>query len=70
MAIVRCFEEWRPELEGAQYRYCLIIRSYDHENVEPHTGTLVRVLVQVLNFKIVSRPGSAGRNLGGQNRTR
>ena len=63
MAIIRCFEEWRPELEGAESPIKVIT---DHKNLEYFTTTKALSQRQVrwseflsqFNFRIVYRPGS------------
>ena len=65
MAIVRCFEEWRPELEGALHPIQVLS---DHRNLEYFMSTKLLNRRQTrwaeflsrFNFKIVYRPGKAG----------
>lgn len=65
LAIVRCFEEWRPELEGAPSPIRVIT---DHKNLEYFTTTKLLNRRQArwseflsrFNFRIVYRPGKQG----------
>ena len=65
MAIVRCFEEWRPELDGA--RHPIQVLS-DHRNLEYFMATKLlnrrqtrwAEFLSQFDFKIVYRPGQAG----------
>jgi hypothetical protein len=65
MAIVRAFEEWRPELEGALHPIQVLS---DHKNLEYFMSTKLLNRCQTrwaeylsrFNFKIVYRPGKAG----------
>lgn len=65
MAIIRCFEEWRPELEGAPSPIRVIT---DHKNLEYFTTTKLLNRRQArwseflsrFNFKISYRPGRQG----------
>ena len=65
LAIVRCFEEWRPELEGAPSPVKVIT---DHRNLEYFMTTKLLNRRQArwseflsrFNFKIVFRPGHQG----------
>lgn len=65
LAIVRCFEEWRPELEGASSPIKVIT---DHRNLEYFMTTKLLNRRQArwseflsrFNFKIVYRPGKQG----------
>ena len=65
MAIVRCFEEWRPELEGALHPIQVLS---DHRNLEYFMSTKLLNRRQTrwaeflsrFNFKIVYRSGKAG----------
>jgi transposase InsO family protein len=65
LAIVRCFEEWRPELEGAPSPVKVIT---DHRNLEYFMTTKLLNRRQArwseflsrFNFKIVYRPGKQG----------
>jgi hypothetical protein len=65
LAIVRCFEEWRPELEGTSSPVKVIT---DHKNLEYFTTTKLLNRRQArwseflsrFNFKIVYRPGKQG----------
>jgi hypothetical protein len=65
LAIVRCFEEWRPELEGTPSPVKVIT---DHKNLEYFTTTKLLNRRQArwseflsrFNFKIVYRPGKQG----------
>jgi transposase InsO family protein len=65
MAIVRCFEEWRPELEGASSPIKVIS---DHKNLEYFTTTKLLNRRQArwseflsrFNFHITYRPGKQG----------
>lgn len=65
LAIVRCFEEWRPELEGTPYPVRVLT---DHKNLEYFTSTRILNRRQArwseflsrFNFKIVYRPGKQG----------
>jgi hypothetical protein len=66
MAIVRAFEEWRPELEGVLYPIQVLS---NHKNLEYVMSTKLLNCHQTcwaeylsrFNFKIVYRPGKAGR---------
>jgi hypothetical protein len=65
MAIIRCFEEWRPELEGAKHPIQVLT---DHRNLEYFMTTKLLNRCQArwseflsrFNFKITFRPGKAG----------
>jgi hypothetical protein len=65
LAIIRCFEEWRPELEGAASPITVIT---DHRNLEYFTTTKLLNRRQArwseflsrFNFKIIYRPGKQG----------
>ena len=65
MAIVRAFEEWRPELEGSAHPINVIT---DHKNLEYFTSSkqLSRRQARLSEFlfrfdyKIIYRPGKAG----------
>ncbi|KAI6777561.1 uncharacterized protein J7T54_006734, partial [Emericellopsis cladophorae] len=65
MAIIRCFEEWRPELEGASSPIKVIT---DHRNLEYFTTTKLLNRRQArwseflsrFNFQITYRPGKQG----------
>ncbi|KAK9652865.1 hypothetical protein HCH54_010281 [Aspergillus fumigatus] len=65
LAIVRCFEEWRPELEGTPSPIKVIT---DHRNLEYFMSTKLLNRRQArwseflsrFNFKIVYRPGKQG----------
>jgi hypothetical protein len=65
LAIIRCFEEWRPELEGSELPIRILT---DHRNLEYFTTTkqLNRrqarwsEMLSRFNFKIVYRPGKQG----------
>jgi len=65
LAIIRCFEEWRPELEGASSPIQVIT---DHRNLEYFMTTKLLNRRQArwseflsrFNFKIVYRPGKLG----------
>ena len=65
MAIIRCFEEWRPELELTPHPIRVLL---DHENLEYFMSTKLLSRRQArwsefllrFNFKIVYRPGKAG----------
>ena len=65
LAIIRCFEEWRPELEGAASPVKVIT---DHRNLEYFTTTKLLNRRQArwaeflsrFNFKIIYRPGKQG----------
>ena len=65
MAIVRAFEEWRPELEGSAQPIDVIS---DHKNLEYFTSTKLLSRRQArwseflsrFDYKIVYRPGKAG----------
>jgi hypothetical protein len=65
LAIIRCFEEWRPELEGSELPTRILT---DHRNLEYFTTTkqLNRrqarwsEMLSRFNFKIVYRPGKQG----------
>lgn len=65
MAIIRAFEEWRPELEGAEHPVQVLT---DHKNLEYFmtTKNLNRrqarwaEYLSRFDFKIVYRPGTAG----------
>lgn len=66
LAIIRCFEEWRPELEGCELPVRILT---DHRNLEYFTTTkqLNRrqarwsEMLSRFNFKIVYRPGKQGQ---------
>ena len=65
LAIIRCFEEWRPELEGTSSPIKVIT---DHRNLEYFTTTKLLNRRQArwseflsrFNFKIIYRPGKQG----------
>ena len=65
MAIIRCFEEWRPELESSLHPIKVLS---DHKNLEYFMTTKLLSHRQVrwsefllwFNFRIVYRPGKAG----------
>ena len=65
MTIVRCFEEWHPELEGALHPIQVLL---DHRNLEYFMSikllnrrqTRRAEFLSRFNFKIVSHPGKAG----------
>lgn len=65
LAIIRCFEEWRPELEGTPSPIKVIT---DHRNLEYFMTTKLLNRQQArwseflsrFNFKIVYRPGKQG----------
>jgi hypothetical protein len=65
MAIVRAFEEWRPELEGTLHPIQVLS---DHKNLEYFMTTKLLKRRQTqwaeylsrFNFKIIYRPGKAG----------
>jgi hypothetical protein len=65
LAIIRCFEEWRPELEGTSSPIKVIT---DHKNLEYFTTTKLLNRRQArwseflsrFNFKITYRPGKQG----------
>lgn len=65
LAIIRCFEEWRPELEGTPSPIKVIT---DHRNLEYFMSTKLLNRRQArwseflsrFNFKIVYRPGKQG----------
>jgi hypothetical protein len=65
MAIIRAFEEWRPELEGALHPIQVLS---DHKNVENlismkllnHRQTWCAEYLSHFNFKIIYGPGKAG----------
>jgi hypothetical protein len=65
MGIVRAFEEWRPELEGARYPIQVVS---DDKNLEYFMSTKLLNRCQTqwaeylsrFNFKIVYHPGKAG----------
>jgi hypothetical protein len=65
LAIIRCFEEWRPELEGAPSPIKVIT---DHKNLEYFMTTKLLNRRQArwseflsrFNFKITYRPGKQG----------
>ena len=65
MAIIRCFEEWRPELESMPHPIRVLS---DHKNLEYFMSTKLLSRRQAqwseflsqFNFKIVYRPGKAG----------
>ena len=65
MAIIRCFEEWRPELESMPHPIRVLS---DHKNLEYFMSTKLLSHRQArwseflsrFNFKIVYRPGKAG----------
>ncbi|KAG0153387.1 hypothetical protein PDIDSM_5240 [Penicillium digitatum] len=64
LAIIRCFEEWRPELEGTPSP----VKITDHRNLEYFTTTKLLNRRQArwseflsrFNFKITYRPGKQG----------
>ena len=63
LAIIKCLEEWRPELQGAAEPFEVIT---DHKNLEYFTSTKALNQRQVrwseflsgFNFRIIYRPGS------------
>ena len=63
LAIIKCMEEWRPELQGTQEPFEILT---DHKNLEYFTTTKSLNQRQVrwseflsgFNFKIIYRPGS------------
>src|SRR5271169_1965960 len=65
MAIIRCFEEWRPHLEGAEHPVKVLS---DHRNLEYFMTTKLLSRRQArwseflsrFNFVVVYRPGKAG----------
>jgi len=65
LAIIRAFEEWRPELEGAKYPITVIT---DHKNLEYFMSTKLLNRRQArwseflsrFDFKITYRPGKQG----------
>lgn len=65
LAIIRCFEEWRPELEGSAFPIKVLS---DHRNLEYFMSTKLLNRRQArwseflsrFNFKIVYRPGKQG----------
>ena len=66
MAIIRCFEEWRLELESTPHPIRVLS---DHKNLEYFMSTKLQVsrrqaqwseFLSRFNFKIVYRPGKAG----------
>ena len=65
LAIIRAFEEWRPELEGAKYPITVIT---DHRNLEYFMSTKLLNRRQArwseflsrFDFKITYRPGKQG----------
>jgi hypothetical protein len=65
MAIVRAFEEWRPELEGALHPIKVLS---DHKNLEyfmttkllNHRQTRWAEYLSCFNFTIIYHPGKAG----------
>ena len=65
MAIVRAFEEWRPELEGSPSPVEVIT---DHKNLEYFMSTKILSRRQArwseflsrFNYQITYRPGKAG----------
>jgi hypothetical protein len=65
LAIVRCFEEWRPELEGSETPIKVLS---DHRNLEYFMSTKMLNRRQArwseflsrFNFKITYRPGKQG----------
>ena len=65
MAIVRCFEEWRPHLESADHPIKVLS---DHNNLEYFMTTKLLNRRQArwseflsrFNFRIVYRPGKVG----------
>lgn len=66
LAIIRAFEEWRPELEGATHPIQVLT---DHRNLEYFMSSKLLNRRQArwseflsrFNFKIVYRPGKAGQ---------
>jgi transposase InsO family protein len=66
LAIIRCFEQWRPELEGAAFPIKVLS---DHRNLQYFTTTKLLSHRQArwseylsrFNFVIVYRPGSQGQ---------
>jgi len=66
LAIIRCFEEWRPELEGTELPIKVLT---DHRNLEYFTTTKLLNRRQArwseflsrFNFKIQYRPGKQGQ---------
>jgi RNase H-like domain found in reverse transcriptase/Reverse transcriptase (RNA-dependent DNA polymerase)/Integrase zinc binding domain/Integrase core domain/Aspartyl protease/Chromo (CHRromatin Organisation MOdifier) domain len=65
LAIIRCFEEWRPELEGSPFPIAVLT---DHKNLEYFMSTKKLTRRQVrwaeflsrFHFKITYRPGKLG----------
>jgi hypothetical protein len=68
IAIVRAFEEWRPELEGTLHPIQVLS---NHKNLEYFMSTKLLNCCQTcwakylsrFNFKIIYHPGKAGRKL-------
>lgn len=66
LAIIRCFEEWRPELEGSELPIRILT---DHRNLEYFTTTKLLNRRQArwseflsrFNFRIQYRPGKQGQ---------
>ncbi len=66
LAIIRCFEEWRPELEGCELPVKILT---DHKNLEYFTTTKMLNRRQArwseflsrFNFRIQYRPGKQGQ---------
>lgn len=62
LAIIRCFEEWRPELEGSEHPIRILT---DHRNLEYFTTSKLLNRRQArwseflsrFNFRIQYRPG-------------
>ena len=65
MAIIRCFEEWRAELESSPHPIRVLS---DHKNLKYFISTKLLSCRQVrwseflsrFNFRIIYRPGKAG----------
>jgi hypothetical protein len=66
LAIIRCFEEWRPELEGAAFPVKVLSA---HKNLQyfcttkqlSHRQARWSEYLSRFNFKIIYRPGSQGQ---------
>jgi len=66
LAIIRCFEEWRPELEGSEHPIRILT---DHRNLEYFTTSKLLNRRQArwseflsrFNFRIQYRPGKQGQ---------
>ena len=66
LAIIRCFEQWRPELEGAAFPIKVLT---DHKNLQyfmttkllSHRQARWSEYLSRFNFVIVYRPGSQGQ---------